>query len=83
MTADQISRPLLLGLFFAGWLAFAGEPAASPGAEGLPPPAPSPAAALFIDLEIAHLRAHAAADRLAEWDVGVHPVPPPRRLARR
>lgn len=83
--ADQLSRPWIGALAFSGCLALAGGAAANPGAERIPPPAPLPGAALFRDLEILHLRVHAAADRLAEWDLGVHPLPPPKRwkVARR
>jgi hypothetical protein len=78
VNADQLSRPLLGALLLAGILALAGG-AAAPEVRAVPPLPPlASGAALFSDLEVLHLRAHAAADRLAEWDVGVHPLAPPR-----
>jgi len=83
VTADQLSRPVLGAFAIAGILALTGG-AAAPERKAEPPSQlPAPGAALSRDLEILHLRAHAAADRLAEWDVGVAPLPPPRRWATR
>ena len=80
---DPLSRPILAGLAIAGLLAHTGG-AAAPERKAEPPSQlPAPGAALSRDLEILHLRAHAAADRLAEWDVGVSDLPPPRRWATR
>jgi hypothetical protein len=75
---DRTPRPILGALAIAGILALTGGAAAHPAPERTPPSRPAPGAALSRDLEILHLRAHAAADRLAEWDVGVAPLPPPR-----
>jgi hypothetical protein len=71
---DRLSRPVLAGLLFAGWLASRG-PAEVQTAEARPPSSPSSGSALLTTLEILHLRAHAAAERLEWMDVGVHPVP--------
>ena len=73
---DRLSRPLLAGLAIAACLAWS-QTTANPEARGATPPALPPPGAVFTDLEILHLRAHAAAARLAEWDVGVHPLPAP------
>lgn len=70
-------RPLLAALALG--LVVADAPPAR-ATKSVPPP--SLEAALERDLAILELRAHAASDRLAELDVGVHPLPQPRRWRR-
>jgi len=75
---ERLSLPVLGTLAFSVCLASRGA-TAHPEARRTTTDAPPPPGAVNLhrDLEILHLRAHAAADRLAEWDVGVYPLPRP------
>lgn len=95
MNADRLPRPVLGALLFAGWLAFAGEPAANPEAGPVPPLRhPPPGAALhrrpFVEtVEQLDLMARFALAQAGgvparshfcvPADVGVAPEAPPPR----
>lgn len=99
MIGDRLSRPVLLGLFFAGILALAGGAAANPERRVDSPSRPSASGAAlqsrpFIETveQLDQIASFAAGQPGAELarshlciptDVGVHPLPPPFRTGAR